>query len=70
MTTARVTQTVVEVVRQEDDPSARVTQTVVEVVRREGDPSARVTQTVVEVVRRNYPEGQPSSFRLVCPSGG
>lgn len=52
MTTGRVTQTGLEVVRQEDQVDARVTQTGLEVVRQEDSLKARVTQTGLEVIRQ------------------
>jgi hypothetical protein len=69
VTTARVTQTAIEVVRQEDQPAARVTQTAIEVVRQEDQVKARVSQCAIELIRRNYPEGIPATFALLVPAG-
>jgi len=49
MTTGRITQGAVEVLRV-GDPHARITQAAVEVLRT-GDPDVRVTQVAIEVLR-------------------
>ncbi len=53
----RVTQSVVEVLDQADDPPIFVTQSVVEVLDQADDPPIRVTQLVIEVLRKSAPEG-------------